>query len=93
MDFVGHRAIRDDVRIPHPAEPYATSQGPYEPFVRPALDPDNQWRYGVITSQGLQVDMPIPHVDPSYLQTLAPDIDSIDEVRILLILKLDFFFM
>jgi hypothetical protein len=46
------------------------------------MDPDNQWRYGVITSQGLQVDMPIPHVDPSYLQTLAPDIDSIDEATV-----------
>jgi hypothetical protein len=93
MDFVGHRGIRDDVRIPHPAEPYASSQGPYDAFVPPPFDPDNQWRYGMVTSQGMRVDVPIPRVDPSYLPTLAPDFDSIDEVRIWTPFKLRFIFI
>ena len=57
MDFVGHRGILGDLRIPHPAEPYASSQGPYEAFVRPPFDPENQWSYDMITSQGMRVDI------------------------------------
>jgi hypothetical protein len=91
MDFVGHSGIRSDLCIPHPVEPYASSQGPYESFVRPPFDPENEWSYDMITSQGMRVDMHIPHVDRSSIPTIGPDFDSLDEVRILFILKLDLY--
>ena len=82
MDFVEHSGIRSDLRIPHPVAPYASSQGPYDAFDRPDFDPQDQWSYGMVTSQGMRVNVPIPQIDRSSIPTLGPDFESLDEVRI-----------